>query len=279
LIEVERQRARLFLQALKDNRRRVGIGNAPNAHRSVSTSTDEPAHIRTKEQRFDDSGRLGQGILAGQDRAIVTDLPGTTRDLIHADLSLDGLPVQIVDTAGLRTTVERVEQEGVRRAQQQAAGADVVLLLEEDGIEPGHEDATLAQTRMAVDPDRLVRVRNKIDLTGSTPGRFDDGGTTILHVSALTGAGIEALARAIKERAGFAGEGTTFTARRRHITALQAAQGALLRASDLTAVAAAPPELIAEELRAVHQALGSIVGLVSADELLGEIFASFCIGK
>jgi tRNA modification GTPase len=217
--------------------------------------------------------------LAGQDRAIVSDIPGTTRDLIHADLSLDGMPIQIVDTAGLRQSPDPVEQEGVRRARDQAARADLVLLLEDDrdGFEP---DGLLEELQLAgVDGDRLVRVRNKVDLSGHLPGLAPShDAVTVVRVSAMTGAGAESLAAVIKDKVGFAGEGTAFTARRRHVEALREASSALDRANSLLA-ARELPELVAEELRAVHLALGSIVGAVSADDLLGEIFSSFCIGK
>jgi tRNA modification GTPase len=217
--------------------------------------------------------------LAGQDRAIVSDVPGTTRDLIQADLSLDGLPIQIVDTAGLRQTLDPVEQEGVRRARDQAARADLVLLLEDDrdDLKPG---GLLQELQLAgLDTQRLVRVRNKVDLSGQLPGLVpSDEAVTVVRVSAMTGAGAEALIAVMKERVGFAGEGTAFTARRRHVEALREASAALDQAGALLA-AGELPELVAEELRAVHLALGSIVGAVSADDLLGEIFSSFCIGK
>jgi tRNA modification GTPase len=216
--------------------------------------------------------------LAGQDRAIVSDIPGTTRDVIHADLSLDGLPIQVVDTAGLRQSPDPVEQEGVRRARDQARRADLVLLLEDDRDDP--QSALLEELRAAgVDGGRVVRVRNKVDLSGRLPGLCDaDGGIATVRISAMTGAGAEVLVGLIKDKVGFVGEGTAFTARKRHLEALREASAALDRADALLA-AGELPELVAEELRAVHRALGSIVGEVSADDLLGEIFSSFCIGK
>jgi tRNA modification GTPase len=224
--------------------------------------------------------------LAGQDRAIVSDLPGTTRDLIHANLSVDGLPIQIVDTAGLRRSIDPVEQEGVRRARDQAGRADLVLLLEDDRDGPEAQNAAdgvslLEELRTAgVEASRLVRVRNKVDLSGRAAGDCSLAGSEIVtvRVSAVTGSGIDALVSIIKKKAGFAGEGTAFTARRRHVEALQAAAAAVERAAALLA-AGELAELVAEELRAVHAALGSIVGAVTVDDLLGEIFSSFCIGK
>ncbi|HEX7035390.1 MAG TPA: tRNA uridine-5-carboxymethylaminomethyl(34) synthesis GTPase MnmE [Pseudomonadales bacterium] len=218
--------------------------------------------------------------LAGQERAIVTEIPGTTRDLLHADLSLDGLPVQIVDTAGLRESADPVEREGVRRAREQASRADLVLVLEDDRDGPAETDPVLRELLGAgLEPGRLIRVRNKVDLSGAPAGRSPDlDGIAVVRISALTGAGVDALVSLVKQKTGFAGEGTTFTARRRHIDALERGAAALRRARELAAQGA-PAELAAEELRAVHLELGRIVGTVSADELLGEIFASFCIGK
>lgn len=215
--------------------------------------------------------------LAGQDRAIVTDIPGTTRDLVHADLTLDGLPIRIVDTAGLRDSHDPVEQEGVRRAYREAAQADLVLLVEDDR-DPAGEPAVAGLSAAGVAVDRLIRVRNKADLSGAATGAVRQDDVTVLRVSALTGAGIDALVRQIESQVGYSAEAGGFTARQRHIRALQDGQAALARAAALLEEDA-PPELAAEELRAVHAALGGIVGSLSADELLGEIFASFCIGK
>ena len=219
--------------------------------------------------------------LAGQDRAIVTEIPGTTRDLIHADLSLDGLPVQLVDTAGLREAADVVEQEGVRRARAEACRADLVLLVEDDR-QPLTSDAggLFAElVEAGVDPGRILRVRNKADLSSAAPGAVAlTGSGSAVRISALTGAGVDTLVGEVKARVGFAGEGTGFTARQRHIEALREAATALEEARAELA-AGAPAELVAEALRGVHLALGRIVGAVSADELLGEIFSSFCIGK
>jgi tRNA modification GTPase len=225
--------------------------------------------------------------LAGQDRAIVSDVPGTTRDLVHADLSLDGLPIQIVDTAGLRQSADPVEQEGVRRARDQAGSADLVLLLEDDrdAEDDGRVDggmALLEELRAAgvVEASRLVRVLNKVDLSGRAGGDCPAAGSEIatVRVSAATGSGVDALVGVIKAKVGYAGDGAAFTARQRHVDALHAAAAALERAAALTS-AGEPAELVAEELRSVHLALGSIVGVLTADDLLGEIFSSFCIGK
>ncbi|MFW6092372.1 MAG: tRNA uridine-5-carboxymethylaminomethyl(34) synthesis GTPase MnmE [Pseudomonadota bacterium] len=217
--------------------------------------------------------------LAGQDRAIVTEIPGTTRDLVHADLTLKGLPIRIVDTAGIRDAADAVEEEGIRRAREQALQADLVVVLEDDRAAEGPVLETLQAA--GIEPRRLLRVRNKVDLSGGAAGAVAGsaaGAVAVVRLSALTGAGVDALVDLILERVGYASEGSTFTARRRHIEALDAASAAVARAESLLAERVAP-ELVAEELKLVHQSLGEIVGETTADELLGEIFSSFCIGK
>jgi tRNA modification GTPase len=215
--------------------------------------------------------------LAGQERAIVTEIPGTTRDLIHVDLLIDGMPVELVDTAGLRESPDRVEREGVRRAREQAARADLVLLVEDDRDEAPPGAGIEALLAAGLQRERLVIVRNKADLSGAPVGAAGDG-QALVRLSARTGAGIDALVALVKAKVGYAAEGRTFTARRRHLEALQEGQAALARARQLLDEEA-PAELAAEELRSVHLALGRITGEVTPDELLGEIFSSFCIGK
>lgn len=207
--------------------------------------------------------------LSGEEAAIVTDIPGTTRDLLKVDLVLDGLPIRLVDTAGLRDTADPVEVEGVRRARQAAETADLIL-----------EVCDLAVTQVKTEPsnpERTLRVENKIDLVDAPPGLVGDSPSAV-RVSCLTGAGIDALKGAIKHRVGFTGESSTFSARQRHIEALNAALSALENAAErLESNAAA--EIIAEELRLAHLALGEITGETTPDDLLGSIFATFCIGK
>ena len=215
--------------------------------------------------------------LAGEARAIVTDIPGTTRDLIRVDLVIDGLPVELVDTAGLRKAGDVVEQEGVRRAIDAARAADVIVWLtspdqqsNEWSIGYGLEEAGLS-----FDSKRLIRVLNKGDLLAREMPPPDD---VDVVVSALTGEGLDTLRQAIGEAVGFAPQESTFTARQRHLYALDRALEAIGSAVALS-VQAVPGEIVAEELKAVHQALGEIVGEMSSDQLLGEIFSSFCIGK
>jgi tRNA modification GTPase len=212
--------------------------------------------------------------LLGEDRAIVTDVPGTTRDLVRADLDLGGLPVEIIDTAGLRDSDDPAEREGVRRAVAEAAQADLVLTVVDLSASQQCPQTSASQA------ERAIRVLNKVDLTDLEPGLVElgDTETATVRVSAVTGAGMTDLRAAMMSAVGFSDQPGTFTARQRHLQGLERALEGLARASALV-VSEAPGELIAEELREVHQALGGIVGEMTADELLGEIFASFCIGK
>ncbi|MBT8138104.1 MAG: tRNA uridine-5-carboxymethylaminomethyl(34) synthesis GTPase MnmE, partial [Gammaproteobacteria bacterium] len=210
--------------------------------------------------------------LAGYDAAIVTDVPGTTRDVLREHISLDGLPLHIVDTAGLRDTADRVEQEGVRRARSEMAGADRVLLV---------VDATTGEMpRHPLPPDVPVTVvLNKMDLAeAGAPANVTDG-QPILRISALTGTGFNELRQHLQQCMGYnAGESGVLMARRRHLDALARARQHVQAGRDQLEQARAG-ELLAEELRLAQQALGEITGEVSSDDLLGRIFNSFCIGK
>ena len=209
--------------------------------------------------------------LAQTDAAIVSPVAGTTRDLLREQILIDGLPLHLIDTAGLRDTPDAVEREGVRRALAAATQADVALIVLDD-TDPAPYDDLLASL-----PPALTRVTvfNKIDLSGRTPGANADG----VAVSALTGAGIDTLRARLKEIAGLDGtaEGL-FSARRRHVEALTRALTHIDNgARELSARRAG--ELLAEELRRAQTALGEITGEFTSDDLLGRIFASFCIGK
>ena len=205
--------------------------------------------------------------LSGEDTAIVTAIAGTTRDVLREQIDLDGLAVELVDTAGLRDDPDVIEAEGIRRAREAMQSADAAICLV-DASAGEHFDNGLA--------DELPRllVRNKIDLTGETPGPEGDG----INISAATGEGLDALKHAIKALAGFADTGGSFSARQRHIDALTRARQHFDTGVDRLAAERAG-ELLAEELRLAHLALGEIIGQVSSDDLLGEIFSSFCIGK
>jgi len=214
--------------------------------------------------------------LAKREAAIVTEIPGTTRDVIREEIHLDGIPVHIIDTAGLRESGDVVEQEGIRRTWQAIEQADAMMLILDD-----REGLTAADEKiLAAVPAGMpvVRVHNKIDLSGRTAGAVSDSAMTSVAVSAKLGLGLEQLVSTIKTLAGYqpSGEGV-FMARRRHLHALERASRHLQQAYDQARSRQA--ELVAEELRAVQERLGEITGEFTSDDLLGEIFSQFCIGK
>ncbi len=226
--------------------------------------------------------------LAGADAAIVADVPGTTRDLLREELALDGLPVHVTDTAGLRPSGDAVEAEGVRRAGKAAGEADRVLLVI-DAADPPPDGDLLAPLAEALgeegtSAERTTLVFNKIDrLPDARAGaeRVVCRGRTFdaVRISALRGDGLESLREHLKACAGWRGEGSgAFMAHGRQLAALAAAGEAMTRArSELAGEARA--ELAAEDLRVAQRELGAITGEVTSDDLLGEIFSSFCIGK
>jgi len=214
--------------------------------------------------------------LAGYDAAIVTPVPGTTRDVIREQLDIDGLPIHVVDTAGLRATTDVVEAQGVSRAQAELARADHALVV----LDATVDDAAGREALLGELPAGLSRtlVRNKIDLTGE-PSGLVPGTTDLVQVSALTGAGLPELRQRLRAVAGYqpAGEGA-FTARRRHLDSLRSAREHFEAACRQLREQQAG-ELMAEELLQVQNALAEITGEFTSDELLGRIFSSFCIGK
>lgn len=222
-------------------------------------------------------------VLAGQSRAIVTEIAGTTRDTLREHISIDGLPLHIIDTAGLHTSEDIVEQEGIRRAWQEIQKADLVLLVIDYSVTHELENSKLWQEMKPLLDEGLsvFAVYNKIDLQGENPRSAANhkNGVTEILVSALTRAGIDGLKSAIKN---FAGLNTSveggFLARRRHLDALEKSRACLASAHEQIQTHKAS-ELVAEDLRLAHQALEAITGAYSADDLLGEIFSSFCIGK
>ncbi len=209
--------------------------------------------------------------LSGEETAIVTEIAGTTRDVLKETLNLDGLVVELVDTAGLREDPGRIEEEGIRRARQALADADACLWVQDATADDVPDEAIPAGASLTV-------VRNKIDLTGEAAG-LSGGEPPVLAVSAKTGEGIDALRERIRDMAGGGdfGEGT-FTARRRHVGAIERAREHFSKGRKALEDSRAG-ELLAEELRQAQDALGEITGAVSADDLLGHIFSEFCIGK
>jgi len=214
--------------------------------------------------------------LAGHEVAIVTDVPGTTRDLVHARVELDGLPVHLVDTAGLRTTDDPVERIGVDRAWTAARTADAVVLVVDAEVGYGAGEAEIAAS-LPEEVPRLI-VWNKIDRTGLTPAVQKTAQGHTVYLSARTGAGVSQLQQALREQVGYAPSEGLFTARRRHLQILRVVRDHLHAAERHLGVAGSA-ELLAEELRQAQNALGEITGAVSTEELLDRVFSHFCIGK
>jgi tRNA modification GTPase len=214
--------------------------------------------------------------LSGTDSAIVTEIPGTTRDLLKERISIDGIPLHIIDTAGLRESNDPVEAEGVRRAKQQMAEADRVLWVFDDGTDPEHltfESATLPEGVP------VTLIRNKIDLTNREAGLVECAAGIEISLSAKLGVGIDVLNDHLKHCAGFLDQNEgEFIARRRHLDALERAKQ-YLDHGKRSLVRDQAGELLAEDLRYAQQALAEITGEFTADDLLGKIFSSFCIGK
>lgn len=216
--------------------------------------------------------------LAGVDRAIVTDIAGTTRDVLHEKISLNGLPMTLTDTAGLRETGDIVEKEGIRRAIIEIEQADLLLLVYD--LSQGENPLILAEQYFAehLEPKRLMLIGNKCDLTDQVSALTDFQGFRNISVSAKQETGVQVLIDAITAHAGFQPEEDTFIARTRHLDAMKRTQAYLAEAHEQLTVYQAG-ELVAESLRLAQNALGEITGDFSADDLLGEIFGSFCIGK
>jgi tRNA modification GTPase len=212
--------------------------------------------------------------LAGSERAIVTDIAGTTRDVLRENVTLDGLTLELADTAGLRDTHDPVEREGVRRAHSERERADAVVLVTD--TTHAHDDLAWLHD-LPTSVERIVVV-NKIDLDRAAAHVETHDGAKWLWLSVKTGAGLEALRDHLKQLAGAgSGEGA-FSARRRHVMALERTTAHLDCAAHILADTRAG-ELAAEELRQAQQALGEITGTYTSDDLLGAIFSSFCIGK
>jgi tRNA modification GTPase len=215
--------------------------------------------------------------LAGTEAAIVSEQAGTTRDVLREHLLIDGLPITVVDTAGLRETEDAIEREGIRRAHAAMAQAELALFLVDDRHGVTAADQALLSTLPAALP--VLVLRNKCDLAGHEPMQLESEPQPTLRLSGKTGAGLPLLRHALREQAGL-GQGSegVFLARARHLEALQEALQHLVAARRQLAASAAA-ELAAEELRLAQTALGRITGEVTSDALLGEIFARFCIGK
>lgn len=213
--------------------------------------------------------------LAGRDSAIVTHIAGTTRDVLREEINIDGMPLHVIDTAGLRESDDVVEQEGIKRTWIEIEQADRALLLVDDKTGITEEDENIR--RKLPTSLELTVVRNKIDLSGM-PASISENNHEIA-LSAKSGKGVDLLRDHLKKIMGYTGltEGV-FLARRRHLDALIRAKDFVLSGQAQLQDSKAG-ELLAEDLRQAQQALGEITGFVSSDELLGKIFSSFCIGK
>ena len=219
--------------------------------------------------------------LAGRDSAIVTDIAGTTRDVLKEQINIDGMPLHIIDTAGLRESEDTVEKIGIERAWNEINQADHILLVY-DASE--HKvDKTPYQWPEFVDKllrtDHVTLVRNKVDKLNEMPLLDKKGQFPSISISAKTSRGIDILQNHLKESVGFSTQSEgTFTARRRHLEALDNAHSAINTGREQL-VKFNAGELLAEELRIAQEHLGAITGKFTPDDLLGEIFSSFCIGK
>ena len=222
-------------------------------------------------------------LLAAKESAIVTDIPGTTRDLLKEQIEIDGLPIHIIDTAGLRESSDLVEIEGIRRSWQEIEQADLVLLLIDDQL--GETDADrkiimrIQEAGLNLSTNPLAKVFTKTDLSEKRSGLRLYNQSTDLAISVKTEEGMKELREFIKERAGYqtSGEGI-FLARARHLNALQRASASLQQGQEQI-INFHAGELLAEELRQAQNSLSEIAGEFTSDDLLGEIFSSFCIGK
>ncbi|MFP1723621.1 tRNA uridine-5-carboxymethylaminomethyl(34) synthesis GTPase MnmE [Lonsdalea quercina] len=219
--------------------------------------------------------------LAGREAAIVTDIAGTTRDVLREHIHIDGMPLHIIDTAGLRDANDEVERIGIERAWQEIEQADRVLFMVDGTTTEASEPAALWPEFMARLPKTLpiTVVRNKADITGETLGIEDMSTHSLIRLSARTGEGVDLLRNHLKESMGFTSSTESgFLARRRHLQALESAAEHLEQGREQL-VSAYAGELLAEELRLSQQALSEITGEFTSDDLLGRIFSSFCIGK
>lgn len=218
--------------------------------------------------------------LSGRDTAIVTDIEGTTRDILREQIQVDGMPLHIIDTAGLRESPDIIEQEGIRRAWDEISKADRILLVVDSSQSQETDPVKLWPSFATKLPHQhnITVIHNKCELVGLQPEMLT-GDPSLLRLSAKSGLGIDLLKQHLKQCMGYVGAGEGgFTARRRHIDALERARLAL-QAGQLQLNSYGAGELLADDLRMCQNALSEITGEFTPDDLLGEIFSSFCIGK
>lgn len=219
--------------------------------------------------------------LSGQDTAIVSAIEGTTRDVLREHIQIDGMPLHIIDTAGLRESGSEVEQEGIRRAWTEMEAADNLLLVIDSSKNTETNPWAIWPELEARIPNQIpiTIIHNKTDLSGLPNSTIDKQSCTVISLSAKSGQGIDLLRHHLKQKMGFqSGNEGHFSARRRHLVALEKVFNLLITGkSQLSTLGAG--ELLAEDLRQCQQCLGEITGDFSSDDLLGEIFSSFCVGK
>jgi tRNA modification GTPase len=258
IIDVEKVQAQAKQGSIIREGMRVVIAGRPNAGKSSLLNT-----------------------LSGKESAIVTDIAGTTRDVLSEQIHIDGMPLHIIDTAGLRESPDKVEQIGIERAWKEIKQADRILLMV-DSADQDQTDVKAFWPEFFSDlPDNigLTIVKNKADISQVATGYIENGQQPIITLSAKTGDGVDALKEHLKAIMGYQGgiEGG-FMARRRHLVALENAHHHLLIGLEQLESYVAG-EILAEELRLCQQELNEITGEFTSDDLLGEIFSSFCIGK
>jgi tRNA modification GTPase len=211
--------------------------------------------------------------LSGEEVALVSEIPGTTRDVIRQSIQLNGIPLHIIDTAGLRDTADFVEQLGIERTRSTIIKADVIVFMLDAGNGLTDEDRKIL-SELPTSTPRLF-ILNKTDLNKASPRLESDANNTYIYLSAKTGEGIQLLKEKLLALIGWHQEAGVFMARERHVRALQQALKHLISASEESARA----EFFAEELKLAQESLNTITGEFTADDLLGEIFSRFCIGK
>jgi tRNA modification GTPase len=211
--------------------------------------------------------------LAKEEVAIVTRKAGTTRDIVIRSVMINGLGVDLVDTAGLRETTDEIEAEGIQRAKNAATNADLILEIQDDSAQAAGAPIEIAT------PSRVIRVINKIDLSGRDPGISKDSEIPTVAISTLTGEGLDQLQQLITETALISSTtNSRFSARHRHVTALNEAKTTLMTSlTNFSSHQAA--ELLSEDLKNVQTQLDELTGVITSDDILGQIFSSFCIGK
>jgi|TARA_R110001583_G_scaffold53982_3_gene165993 tRNA modification GTPase len=215
--------------------------------------------------------------LAGRESAIVTNIAGTTRDVLRENILIDGMPLHIIDTAGLRDSEDLVEQEGIKRAWTEIANADRILLVIDSQTVEAESDAIPSELQPFIDQQKLSIIYNKCDLSGHQVA-IDNSEISRIYLSAKHAKGIDLLREHLKSCVGYNDGDTPFIARRRHIEALNLGREHI-HAGEQQLLNYNAGELLAEELRIAQQALAEITGEFSSDDLLGRIFSSFCIGK